>query len=128
MSLTILYSDPHHPREPGVTMIVAQARAAAMMDHLEHRGFLINKITVRCLPKNGKPIWLDRESCPGLRQKGFFICRARSLRKRISGGINGAAEIGNGRFSFHQPNRSVIWRLNGRLGAIALKKSASGFL
>jgi hypothetical protein len=32
-------------------MIVAQARAAAMMDHLEHRGFLINKITVRCLPK-----------------------------------------------------------------------------
>jgi hypothetical protein len=51
MSLTILYSDPHRPCEAGMNMIVAQAKAVAMMDHLEQRGFLINKITVRCLPK-----------------------------------------------------------------------------
>jgi hypothetical protein len=50
MSLTILYSDPDRPREAGMTMIVAQAKATAMMDHLEQRGFLINKVTVRCLP------------------------------------------------------------------------------
>jgi hypothetical protein len=51
LSLTILYSDPHRRDEIGMTMIVEQAKAAAMMDHLEHRGFLIDKITVRCRPK-----------------------------------------------------------------------------
>jgi hypothetical protein len=51
MSLTILYSDPYRPHEAGMTMIVGRAKAAAMMDHLEQHGFLINKITLRCLPK-----------------------------------------------------------------------------
>jgi hypothetical protein len=47
LSLTILYSDPHRRDEIGMTMIVEQAKAAAIMDHLEQRGFLIDKITVR---------------------------------------------------------------------------------
>jgi hypothetical protein len=50
MSLTILYSDPHRPHEAGMTMIVAQATATAMMDHLEQRGFVVDKITARSVP------------------------------------------------------------------------------
>jgi hypothetical protein len=60
MSLTILYSDPHRPREIGMTMIVEQAKAAAMMDHLEQRGFLIDKITVWAC-QNPQPIWRTRD-------------------------------------------------------------------
>jgi hypothetical protein len=35
-----------------MTMIVARAEAATTMDHLEQRGFLIDKITVRPAPKH----------------------------------------------------------------------------
>jgi hypothetical protein len=50
MSLTILYHHPQRPDEGGMTMVIGQASAAAMMDRLEKRGFLIDKITVRYLP------------------------------------------------------------------------------
>jgi len=45
MSLTILYRDPQRPFERGMTMIAGQAKAAAMVDQLEKRGFVVDKIT-----------------------------------------------------------------------------------
>lgn len=55
MSLTILYRDPYCPHEGGMTMIVGQARVAAMLVHLEKRGFLIDKTTLRHLPRHSCP-------------------------------------------------------------------------
>jgi len=52
MSLAILYHHPQRPEAGCMTMIAGQAKAAAMMDYLEKRGFLIDKITVRHLPQH----------------------------------------------------------------------------
>jgi hypothetical protein len=46
MSLTILYHDPQRPFDAGMTMIAGQAKAAATVDRLEKRGFVVDKITV----------------------------------------------------------------------------------
>jgi hypothetical protein len=50
MSLTILYRHPDRPHEGGITMIAEQAKAAAMVDQLEDRGFVVDKITARSAP------------------------------------------------------------------------------
>jgi hypothetical protein len=50
MSLTILYRHPHRPHESAMTMIAEQAKAAAMVDQLEDRGFVVDKITARSRP------------------------------------------------------------------------------
>jgi hypothetical protein len=47
MSLAILYRHPGRPHEASITMIAKQARAAAMVDQLEKRGFVVDKITAR---------------------------------------------------------------------------------
>jgi len=46
LTLTILYHDPQQPHERGMTMIAAQVEAAAMIDRLEQRGFVVEKITL----------------------------------------------------------------------------------
>jgi hypothetical protein len=45
VSLTILYRNPKRPDEAGMTMIVGQPEAGAMIDQLEKRGFIVDKIT-----------------------------------------------------------------------------------
>jgi hypothetical protein len=50
MSLTILYRHPDRPDEGGITMIAEEAKAAAMVDELERRGFVVDKITARSSP------------------------------------------------------------------------------
>jgi hypothetical protein len=47
MTLTILYRHPERPDEGGMVMIAEQAKAAAMVDQLEKRGFVVEKITAR---------------------------------------------------------------------------------
>jgi DNA-binding MarR family transcriptional regulator len=47
MALTILYRHPDRPNETAMTMISAQARIAEMVDQLEKRGFVVDKITAR---------------------------------------------------------------------------------
>jgi hypothetical protein len=47
MTLTILYRHRDRPDEAGMTMISAQERVAAMVDQLEKRGFVVDKITAR---------------------------------------------------------------------------------
>jgi hypothetical protein len=47
MTLTILYRNPDRPDAAGMTMIAAQAKAAAMVDRLERRGYVVEKITAR---------------------------------------------------------------------------------
>jgi hypothetical protein len=47
MALTILYRHPDRPYEAGMIMISAQAKVAEMVDHLEKRGFVVEKITAR---------------------------------------------------------------------------------
>ena len=44
MSLTILYRHPQRPDEAGMTVVGDQAKATAMKDQLEHRGYLVIKI------------------------------------------------------------------------------------
>lgn len=44
--MTIRYNDPLRPHERCMTMIAAQVEAAAMIDQLEKRGFVIEKITL----------------------------------------------------------------------------------
>ena len=44
MSLTILYRHPRRPDEAGMTVVADQAKAIAMKDQLEHRGYLVIKI------------------------------------------------------------------------------------
>jgi hypothetical protein len=47
MSLTILYRHRDRPEEAGMTMISTQERAAEVVDQLERRGFVVEKITTR---------------------------------------------------------------------------------
>jgi hypothetical protein len=49
MSLTILYLNPQRPDEGGMTMIAGHAKAAAMINQLEKRGFVVVKITFAAL-------------------------------------------------------------------------------
>jgi hypothetical protein len=49
MALTILYRDRDRPDEPGMTMISANWQVAAIVDKLEKRGFVVDKITARSL-------------------------------------------------------------------------------
>jgi hypothetical protein len=44
VSLTILYRHPRRPDEAGMTVVADQAKAIAMKDQLEHRGYLVIKI------------------------------------------------------------------------------------
>ena len=44
MSLTILYRHPGRPDEAGMTVVADQAKATAMKEQLEHRGYLVIKI------------------------------------------------------------------------------------
>jgi hypothetical protein len=46
-SLAVLYRHPGRPHEAGITMIAKQARASAMVDQLETRGFVVDKIAAR---------------------------------------------------------------------------------
>ncbi len=41
MSLTIQYRNPRRPDEAGISVVADQAKAAAMKDQLEHRGYLV---------------------------------------------------------------------------------------
>lgn len=45
MSLRILYHNPELPEAAGMTMISGQAEAAEIVDRLEARGFVVDKIT-----------------------------------------------------------------------------------
>jgi DNA-binding MarR family transcriptional regulator len=47
MTLTILYRHHDRPDELAMTMISTQAEVAAMVDQLEKRGFVVDKITAR---------------------------------------------------------------------------------
>jgi hypothetical protein len=47
MSLTILYRHPDRPDEACMTMIAGQTDAAEIVDQLEKRGFVVEKITTR---------------------------------------------------------------------------------
>ena len=49
MTLSILYRHRDRPDEAGMTMIAAQENVAAMVDQLERRGFVVEKITARSL-------------------------------------------------------------------------------
>ena len=51
MSLTILYRHPGRPDEAGMTVVADQAKAAAMKDQLERRGYLIIKIATAIFAK-----------------------------------------------------------------------------
>lgn len=44
MSLTILYRHPRRPDEAGMTVVADQAKAIAMTDQLERRGYLVIQI------------------------------------------------------------------------------------
>jgi predicted dithiol-disulfide oxidoreductase (DUF899 family) len=54
MSVTILYRNPARPDEACMTMIMGQQNAEAAVDHLEHQGFLIEKITFAPLAKSAQ--------------------------------------------------------------------------
>ena len=45
MSLIILYRNPQRPDEAGMTMIAGPADAGAVIDQLEKRGLIVDKIT-----------------------------------------------------------------------------------
>jgi hypothetical protein len=45
VSLIILYRNPNRPDEAVMTMIVGQAEAAAVINRLEKRGCVVDKIT-----------------------------------------------------------------------------------
>lgn len=53
MSLTILYRHPRRPDEAGMTVVADQAKAIAMKDQLEHRGYLVIEILT---PTFAKPL------------------------------------------------------------------------
>jgi hypothetical protein len=46
MGMMILYHDPRRPGDGGMTMITGQVTAAAAIDRLEERGFVVDKLTV----------------------------------------------------------------------------------
>jgi hypothetical protein len=58
MSLTILYHNPARPDDDGMTMISGQAEAAAVLDQLATRGFVIDKITLG--PVRARAAAIDR--------------------------------------------------------------------
>jgi hypothetical protein len=51
VSLTILYRNPRRPDEAGMTVVGDQAKAKAMKDQLEHRGYLVLKIVTATFAK-----------------------------------------------------------------------------
>ena len=51
MSLTILYRHPRRPDEAGMTVVADQAKAAAVKDQLEDRGYLVIKIVTATFAK-----------------------------------------------------------------------------
>jgi hypothetical protein len=51
VSLTILYRHPRRPDEAGMTVVSDQAKAAAMKDQLEHRGYLVTNIVTATFAK-----------------------------------------------------------------------------
>ncbi len=46
MSLKILYRHPRRPDEAGMTVVANEAKAAAMKDQLENRGFLVIEVAI----------------------------------------------------------------------------------
>jgi hypothetical protein len=46
MSLTITYRDPRRPEKTSMTLIAGKSNAAAMINQLERRGFVVDKVTV----------------------------------------------------------------------------------
>jgi predicted N-formylglutamate amidohydrolase len=54
VSLTIHYRNPERPDEAGIIMIADQAKAAAMIDQLEDRGFVVDKVTYGPSPKSAQ--------------------------------------------------------------------------
>lgn len=54
MSVTILYHNPARPDEACMTMIMGQNKAESMIEHLEGRGFLIDKITLTPSAKSAR--------------------------------------------------------------------------
>jgi len=51
VSLTILYRHPQRPDEAGMTVVRDQAKATAMKDQLEHRGYLVIEIVTPTFAK-----------------------------------------------------------------------------
>jgi hypothetical protein len=51
VSLTILYRHPRRPDEAGMTVVADQAKAIAMKDQLEHRGYLVIEILTATFAK-----------------------------------------------------------------------------
>jgi hypothetical protein len=51
VSLTILYRHPRRPDEAGMTVVADQAKAIAMKDQLEHRGYLVIEIQTATFAK-----------------------------------------------------------------------------
>jgi hypothetical protein len=51
VSLTILYRNPRRPDEAGMTVVADQAKAAAVKDQLEDRGYLVIKIVTATFAK-----------------------------------------------------------------------------
>jgi hypothetical protein len=51
VSLTILYRHPRRPDEAGMTVVADKAKAIAMKDQLEHRGYLVIKILTATFAK-----------------------------------------------------------------------------
>jgi hypothetical protein len=51
VSLTILYRHPRRPDEAGMTVVADQAKAAAVKDQLEDRGYLVIKIVTATFAK-----------------------------------------------------------------------------
>jgi hypothetical protein len=49
--LTILYRHPQRPDEAGMTVVANQAKAIAVKDQLEHRGYLIIEIATATFAK-----------------------------------------------------------------------------
>jgi hypothetical protein len=45
MSLTIFYHNPKRPDDAGMIMIAGQAESGRVVDQLEKRGFIVDKIT-----------------------------------------------------------------------------------
>jgi hypothetical protein len=54
MALTILYRRPDRPHDRGMTMIAGQMELTAIIDQLEKRGFVIDKITARSFASAGQ--------------------------------------------------------------------------
>ncbi len=64
MALTILYRHRDWPDEAGITMIAAPNTVTAMVDQLERRGFVVEKVTVRSTPARLPPLTRLRSTYP----------------------------------------------------------------